>query len=35
MRVILLHKLAKHIPEAYFPPQKLIAGTGPSTTPTR
>jgi hypothetical protein len=25
MRVMLLHKLAEHIPEDYVPPQKLIA----------
>jgi hypothetical protein len=28
MRVMLLHKLAEHIPEAYVPPQKLIADVG-------
>jgi hypothetical protein len=28
MRVMLLHKLAEHIPEDYVPPQKLIADVG-------
>jgi hypothetical protein len=28
MRVILLHKLAEHIPEDYVPPQKPIADVG-------
>jgi hypothetical protein len=28
MRVMLLHKLAEHIPEDYVPPQKLIADAG-------
>jgi hypothetical protein len=28
MRVMLLHKLAEHIPEDYVPPEKLIADVG-------
>ena len=28
MRVMLVHKLAEHIPEDYVPPQKLIADVG-------
>ena len=34
MRVMLLHKLAEHIPENYVPPQKLIADVGKMVSDT-
>ena len=35
MRVMLLHKLAEHIPEDYVPPQKLIADVGKMVSDAR
>jgi hypothetical protein len=35
MRVMLLHKLAEHIPEDYAPPQKLIADVGKMVSDAR
>jgi hypothetical protein len=35
MRVMLLHKLAEHIPEDYVPPQKPIAGVGKMVSDAR
>ena len=35
MRVMLLHKLAEHIPEDYVPPQKLIGDVGKMVSDTR
>ena len=35
MRVMLLHKLAEHIPADYVPPQRLVADVGKMVSDAR